>query len=328
MHPVIDVHTHMMSSEYIKALKEHGGPRYSVKEVKGGQQAIHLEGAPFTTLYDEMFDYELRVKNMNKAGVDMSIVSLTCPSVFWGGRDVSVSTARLINEEMHRAQQRHPNRIRWFATLPWQHADDAIAALEGAVKNGAVGVMVLANIAGEDLTAPQFAKVWEAIDQRGLPVLLHPTAPQGLASMNLVNFALVASTGFMLDTTLALSRMIFDGFFDRYQKLKIIGGHGGAALPYFIGRLDRCFETIPACREKISRRPSTYMRQIYIDSVVYQQESLELGIQACGEDNVLYGSDYPHNIGDMAGCLSRVDSLRNNQRDKVRGRNAMRIFNL
>ena len=70
------------------------------------------------------------------------------------------------------------------------------------------------------------------------------------------------------------------------------------------------------------------MRQIYIDSVVYQQESLELGIQVCGEDNVLYGSDYPHNIGDMAGCLSRVDSLCNNQREKVRGGNAMRIFNL
>ena len=162
----------------------------------------------------------------------------------------------------------------------------------------------------------------------GLPVLLHPTAPQGLEAAHMTQFALVASTGFMADTTLALSRMIFDGFFDRYPKLKIIGGHGGATLPFIIGRLDRCFDTIPACRQKIQRRPSSYARQIYVDSVVYQQSSLALDLEVFGDDNVLYGSDYPHNIGDMVGCLSRVDSLAEHARLKVRGRNAQRIFKL
>ncbi len=325
---VIDVHTHMMSRPYIERLTAHGGPKYTVRAVPGGQQAIHLNGAPFTTLYDEMFDYERRIENMNKAGVDLSIVSLTCPNVFWGGRDVSAETARLINDDMARAQQTYPDRIRWFATLPWQHAEDAKAELERALGLGAVGVMVLGNIAGEDLVAEPFMPVWEAIDGHELPVLLHPTAPQGLDAMNMTQFALVASTGFMGDTTLALSRMIFDGFFDRYPRLKIIGGHGGATLPFIIGRLDRCFDAIPACRKKISRRPSSYARQIYVDSVVYQQSSLALDIEVFGEDNVLYGSDYPHNIGDMVGCLSRVDTLPHQARLKVRGRNAERIFRL
>jgi len=328
MSTVVDVHTHMMSRSYIQRLIAHGGPKYTVKPVPGGQEAIHLNGAPFTTLYDEMFDYERRIENMDRAKVDVSIVSLTCPNVFWGSREISVETARQINDDMSRAQTTYPDRIRWFATLPWQYADDARTELARAIGLGAVGVMVLANIAGADLTAEQFAPVWEAIDRHSLPVLLHPTAPQGLDASNMTQFALVASTGFMLDTTLALSRMIFDGFFDRYPKLKIIGGHGGATLPFIIGRLDRCFDTIPACHQKIGRRPSSYARQIYVDSVVYQQSSLALALEVFGEDNVLYGSDYPHNIGDMVGCLSRVDSLAASARLKVRGRNAERIFKL
>ena len=85
---------------------------------------------------------------------------------------------------------------------------------------------------------------------------------------------------------------------------------------------------MPACREKISSPPSTYLKKLYFDSVVFQQESLELALKVGGESNVLYGSDYPHNIGDMKGCLARVDALPPAQRDAVRGGNATRIFRL
>ena len=89
-----------------------------------------------------------------------------------------------------------------------------------------------------------------------------------------------------------------------------------------------CFDNMPACREKISERPSRYLKRIYYDSVVFQQDSLELAIKVGGDDKVLYGSDYPHNIGDMKGCLARVDALPAPVRDKVRGGNAQRIFRL
>jgi len=75
-------------------------------------------------------------------------------------------------------------------------------------------------------------------------------------------------------------------------------------------------------------RPSSYLKRIYYDSVVFQQESLELALRIGGEDKLLYGSDYPHNIGDMKGCLARVDALPPESRDAVRGGNAMRIFKL
>ena len=153
-------------------------------------------------------------------------------------------------------------------------------------------------------------------------MLVHPTAPPGTAELDVMRYNLIASVGFMFDTSLAVARMIYDGFFDRYPNLKLIASHGGGALPYIAGRLDICFANMPACRERISAPPSSYLKRIYYDSVVFQQESLELALKVGGDGNVLYGSDYPHNIGDMKGCLARVDALPPAQRDAVRGGNA------
>ncbi len=165
---VIDVHTHMLTLEWIELLRQHGGSKYSVKNTRAGQNAIHLYDAPFMTLMPGMWDYDLRIEAMDRAGVDVAIVSLTCPNVFWGSRDVSLRAAQLVNDSMAEQQRARPDRIRWFASLPWQFADDATAELARAADNGAVGVMVLGSIDGEDLTHPKFAPVWAAIDQLAL----------------------------------------------------------------------------------------------------------------------------------------------------------------
>ena len=231
--------------------------------------------------------------------------------------------------DMAAQQQRFPERIRFMCSLPWQHPKLALEELKRACDElGAVGVMQLASVDSVSLTDKRFAPVWKEIDRRGLPVLIHPSAPPGTKYLDVMKYNLIASVGFMFDTSLSVSRMIFDGFLDRYPNLKIIAAHGGGALPYLAGRLDICFDNMPACRERISKRPSWYLKRIYYDSVVFQQESLELAIKVGGADKVLYGSDYPHNIGDMKGCRARVDALPGAQRDAVRGGNAMRIFRL
>jgi aminocarboxymuconate-semialdehyde decarboxylase len=325
---VIDVHTHMLSHAYLALLKKHGGG-YRVKKVVGGQTGIFKDGAPFMTLMPGMFDYELRLQAMDAAGVDVAIVSLTSPNVFWGSPKVSLGTAKLINDDMAEQQRRYRGRIRFMCSLPWQHAKLAVTELKRACDElGAVGVMVMASIDGRSLTDRSFSSIWREIDRRGLPVLVHPSAPPGTKHLDVMKYNLIASVGFMFDTSLAVSRMIFDGFFDRYPKLKLIAAHGGGTLPYLAGRLDICYANMPACREKIDSVPSTYLKRIYYDSVVFQQESLELAIKVGGVDNVLYGSDYPHNIGDMKGCLARVDALPPAARDAVRGGNAQRIFSL
>ncbi|MCL1848939.1 MAG: amidohydrolase [Clostridiales bacterium] len=329
--PVIDVHTHMLSDGFLHALREKGGPKFTVREVEtlsGPRQAIHKNGAMFMTIFEEMSDYSLRIKNMDKAKVDIAVISLTCPNVYWGDEGVSAGTATMMNDQMADEQSKHPDRFRFFCSLPWQYPDAAVQELERACALGALGVVVIGNIAEKHLTDPCFAPVWEAIDRRGMPVFIHPSLPPGSDLMQLDEFHLAASNGFLIDTTLAVSRMIMDGFFDRYSKLKVITSHGGGTLPYMIGRLDQVWENVPAAREKIDRLPSSYMPQIYTDSVVYRQSALQLCVAEFGEDNVVFGSDYPHNIGDMAGVLTRVDALSAGARDKIRSKNAVRLLNL
>jgi aminocarboxymuconate-semialdehyde decarboxylase len=326
--PVIDVHTHCLTEAWFKLLQDHGGPRYTVRQVTGGMRAIHLDGAPFMTPVPAMFDYDRRLRTMDEVGVDVGVVSLTCPNCYWGGPEVSLQAARIMNDDMAAARVAHPDRLRWLASLPWQYADSALAELERAVAAGASGVMVLANVDGRSLTEPAFESIWQAIDARSLPVLVHPTAPPGVAAMDMTRFQLTASLGFTFDTSLAVARMIYDGFFDRYSRLKLIAAHGGGALPYLIARMDQCFDNIPACREKISVRPSEYLSRLYADAVVFSPDALALCVKAFGADNVLYGSDYPHTIGDMPGCLERVNELAGGTRDKLRGGNARRIFDL
>ncbi|MBI2754761.1 MAG: amidohydrolase [Betaproteobacteria bacterium] len=326
MTPAIDVHTHMLNREWLKLLEKHGRPRYTLKEVPGGLRAIHLDGAPFMTPVPEMFDWDLRIRNMDKAGIDVSVVSLTCPNCYWGGEKASLQAAQTMNDEMARARKAFPDRIQWFCSLPWQYPAAAVRELSRAMKAGACGVMVLANIDGKPLTDAVFAPIWKAIDGRKLPVLVHPTAPPGVGEMGMSEFQLTASIGFTFDTSLAVSRMIFDGFFDRHPDLKIIASHGGGALPFLIGRLDQCFDHIPACRVKIGERPSLYARRIWADAVVFSDEALAMAVRVFGSDRVLYGSDYPHTIGDPIGCLARVDRLPEGVRNRVRSGNAERIF--
>jgi aminocarboxymuconate-semialdehyde decarboxylase len=326
MVPVIDVHTHMLNHAWLALLEKHGRPRYTLGKVAGGLRAIHLDGAPFMTPVPEMFDWDLRIRNMNRTAIDVSVVSLTCPNCYWGGEGVSLKAAQTMNDEMARARKAFPDRIQWFCSLPWQYPQAALKELARATKAGACGVMVLANIAERPLTDPAFAPIWKAIDAKRLPVLVHPTAPPGVGALGMTEFQLTASIGFTFDTSLAVSRMIYDGFFDRYPHLKIIASHGGGALPFLIGRLDQCFEHIPACRAKVSEKPSLTARRIWADSVVFTDEALAMAVRVFGSDRVLYGSDYPHTIGDPIGCLARVDRLPDGARNRVRGGNAEQIF--
>ena len=328
MSTTIDIHTHMISHPWLDLLKLHGGPHYSVKDAGKVPGVIHMDGSAFMTPNPGMFDWEMRVRNMNRAKVDVAVVSLTCPNVFWGGETVSLSAAKLMNDDFAAAQSAYPDRIRWFATLPWQYPNAAVAELKRALGLGAAGVMVLANIAGRSLTEPEFVPIWQAIDDHALPVLVHPTAPPGVAQMDTAAHGLIASIGFTFDTSLAVARCIYDGFLDRFPNLKLIAAHGGGALPFLVGRLDICHQKIPLCSSRTEERPSNYMRRIYVDSVVYSQGALEMCVDVCGPDNVLFGSDYPHNIGDMSGGLGRVDSLQGDVRHRVRSQNAQRIFKL
>jgi aminocarboxymuconate-semialdehyde decarboxylase len=278
---VIDVHTHMIPREWLDLLQREGGD-YELKPTRAGHMAIHLAGAPFVTLMPEMFDYDLRLRAMDEAGVDMAVLSLTGPNVFWGRREASIQAARIGNAAYAESQRKYPGRIAWVAE----------------------------------------------IDRQGLPVFVHPTIPPGGKDMRLDEFSLATPIGFMVDTTLAFTRLILSGFLDRYPNVKLIAPHGGGTLPYLSGWLDRCYETIPACRAAIKAPPSEYLRRIFYDTVIYEPRALAMCVAVGGADNVLYGTDFPHNVGDMKGILALVRGLQGETARKIAGQNAKRIFSI
>jgi aminocarboxymuconate-semialdehyde decarboxylase len=165
-------------------------PSANVQPVPNGGECIFRREVPVTVPTAGHFDYALRIQDMDAAGVDMAVVSLTCPNVYWGGRDISRLAASTVNKEMAAAQATYPDRIRWFASLPWEHPQDAVDELRRAFAGGAVGVMVLANVAGRSLTDPEFAPIWAAINDLALPVLLHPTDPPGVDVMDMRKYDL------------------------------------------------------------------------------------------------------------------------------------------
>ena len=321
----IDVHTHMMNSNWGEAISN--SRIYGSVDVNG-KKMIALGGRPYIPVEPEMLNYQKRIDDMDSAGVDLSIISLTTPSVYWADLPEAVRLSKTVNEEMAEQQQKFPDRIRFLATLPWQFSDAAINELSNALGLGAAGVFVGSNIEGKVLTESSFAPIRSEIDRRSLPVLLHPSPPHDSAQSELVDYNLIQSVGFMCDTTIAISRMIFDGFFERYPNLKLIAAHVGGTLPFIVGRLDACFEFMAPCREKISKPPSEYLKHIYYDSIGFTPNAIQMCLDVAGSDHVMFGSDYPHLIGHMDAAKKRVKQLPPQYHGKIFEKTAISVFNL
>ena len=159
-----------------------------------------------------------------------------------------------------------------------------------------------------------------------MPVLIHPTVPPGSERMDLGTHSLLGPVGFMFDTTLAISRMIMDGFFDRYSDIKVIASHAGGSLPYVSKRMDLFFERTDS-EKQITNLPSTYLERIYYDSIIYQGDGLQSLINLAGADRVLFGTDYPH-AADIPVLKRLAGALPSDQAVKVLGKSAEKIFAL
>ena len=133
--PVIDVHTHMFTPKWLELLKSEGGT-YNIKTRPDGQQEIFRGDTPVVIPQRGHFDYDLRVQHMDAAGIDISIVSLTCPNVYWGNEDISCRAACESNDTMAEAQARYPDRIRWFTSLPWEYPERAVQELRRSCDQG------------------------------------------------------------------------------------------------------------------------------------------------------------------------------------------------
>jgi len=328
---LIDVHTHIMSHPFIDLLQKYGAPQYTLTTDSEGKTIINRDGARFLTFFPPMFEPEVRLEEMDAAGVEIGLISYSCPNCYWAKADVAARVARVMNEHIAEVCARWPDRFKGLASIPLQDVDLALNELEWAIDNcGMVGLIILANVNNIPLDDPSFEPIWNELDRRRLPTFMHPTTPPGLKDMGMEDYGMIASIGFMIDTTLSVTRMAYGGVFERNPNWPLIVPHTGATLPYIAGRLDQCYRFIPDARSKAPKPPSQYLKRLYYDTVCYDVKALKLAYDFAGPERLIFGSDYPHNIGDMEGCASRIAQLEISEDEKslICNGNAKRLFSI
>ncbi|HTI65965.1 MAG TPA: amidohydrolase family protein [Caulobacteraceae bacterium] len=322
---VIDVHTHMYTTAFLTALQASGDSNFKIGQ--GPQyRRIEYRGRPIANLYPAMTDWAMRLNAMDHDGIDIAVISLTAPNVYWGTAENSRQAAKVINDEYAEAQARYGERIRWYASLPWDDAEAAIRELHRAKAQGAVGVCTLTNILGRPLTDERYRPVWREIEAQGLPTFVHPTDPVA-EGLGLEHFGLGTTVGFTSETSLCFARMIVSGFMDELPNLQMIACHAGGGLPYLIGRLEYFWHKDSSERQS-AISPKNYLSRLWYDALAYDQPTMNFLVEQVGYDRVLYGSDYPFLIADPVGVLERTSAFSSVQREAILSGNAARLFKL
>ncbi len=332
-HPVVDVHCHLMTSAATALVAEH----YSADHILANEPYDLHAGTPSRernkelgpTLLPKLRDLEPRLADMDRMGVDIQVLApFVSQNYYWTDPALGQELARLQNDRLAEAVADHPDRFAAIGTVPLQDTNTAIAELEHLVGHlGMSGVQISSNINGLDLDDPRFRPFWARAEELDAVVLIHPSGFTD--GRRLDDWFLTNLIGNPLDSTIALTRLIFSGRLAEYPSLRWIVVHGGGYTPFYNARLDHGWENRPEARVNIDRPPSSYLKQVYFDTMVFSPRELSHLIDFAGPGHVLLGTDYPFDMGetDPVGLTSRV-ALSGEDLARVRGATAVEVFRL
>jgi aminocarboxymuconate-semialdehyde decarboxylase len=276
-----------------------------------------------------MLSHDVRLADMDEAGIDVQIIMPPPPQcTYTVPAEIGVTAARMVNDGLAAWVAHRPDRFAALGTVPLQDGAAAAAELErGMTQLGLKGVQILTNVGGRELSDPAFAPFWAAAERLGAVVLLHPNGFTEASRMSRLYFNNVI--GNPLETTLALHYLIFDGVLERHPDLKIIAVHGGGYLGGYSGRIDHAWGARSDTRANLPHPPTTYLRRIYVDSIVFTPHQLDALVTLFGADHVLMGTDYPYDMAeaDPIGHLASAH-LDPSQMRAIAGENAQKLFKL
>ena len=273
-----------------------------------------------------------RVAILDKSGIDVAAVSV---NDFWWWETKDRGLARAIcayhNETLAKWHRMHPDRLFGMASVPLQFPDLAAEMLQEAVsKHGARGVTVGGHVNGESLSEPKYDPFWAKAAEMNELVFMHPNGSANLLKDNALagRGGLGNIVGNPLETTVFLSRLIFDGTFDKFPSLRVCGAHGGGYLPSYIGRTEvACERGNQKCI--IKKKPTEYLRQnILADSMVFTNDGLRHLVAEMGISQVVYGTDIPFGWPAPIDFIVNHPTLSNTEKEQVLGGNLLKLLKI
>jgi len=329
----IDFHCHVLTlaAEALVAdtPQKKSEPALMLKSM-GEASVAHNNAVMLPHAFPRLTRVEQRLADMDSMGVDIQVLSPSPTQYYyWADRDRAEQIVRVQNEHVAEVCALHPGRLIGLGTLALQHAELAAEQLEHAMKRlGLRGVEISTSVNGEELDAARLAPFWRKAEELGAVVFIHPfgtTLGDRVSTHYLSNII-----GQPLETTIALSHLIFGGVLDRHPGLRIVAAHGGGYLPSYCGRSNHGYAVRPEAKADAKFPPMEYLRKIWFDTLVYEPGALRHLIKTPSARQVVVGSDYPFDMGhyDPHGLLAATQGLTEGERGAILGGNAAILLGL
>jgi predicted TIM-barrel fold metal-dependent hydrolase len=321
----IDCQSHVFPPAYAELLTRSRGMLRAASEQ--GQYTIDYAGLHQAQLVLDAYAPAAKLRAMDAAKIDFAVLSVNMPGPEWLDEDLAILGARCCNDYVAEQCALHPDRFAGLACLPLSNVPAALEEMNRAVGELKLrGVVLYSHIQGRPIDSPEFEPLFARAQALDLPIVLHPSAPTWGSVLQ--DYSMIPMIGFMIDTSIAMLRLILGGVMECYPNLTIVHPHAGGVLPYLMGRVVEQTEIKGRGRERITLPPDDYYRRVYFDLVTPSQQAVEFAYRFASADRLVFGSDHPW--VDPQIFIRLVDGLpiTVEERAKIYSENAIRLFHL
>jgi aminocarboxymuconate-semialdehyde decarboxylase len=327
---VIDLHCHLLTPAAEELMQEVYEPQQDPLYRFASEATRAVNRKQGADIRERMSMVEPRLQAMDRMGIDMQAISVSpAQYYYWAEPELGRAAARLVNDNIASIVHAHPDRFVGLGHLPMQHPEFALAELERCVKQlGMRGVELCTNVEGKELSEPEFARIFARLETLGMVVFLHPTGfSQG---ERLSEHYLNNVIGNPLETTIAVSHLIFGGVLDRHPRLKVVLPHGGGFLGSYPFRMDHAWRARTDCKQHIKKKPTDYLKRLYFDTILFDPRALRYLVDLWGAEHVVLGTDYAFDMGDYdpLGSIEAVKRLSAEERAAIAGGNAAKLLGI
>ena len=320
--PIIDFHAHMLDAEVHK--------RAQNKTVLTGYGAIPGAGTQSNNpkTYLRMTDPKAQLADMDRLGIDVNVISASTviQGTAWADPATALELDRRSNDRVAEWVAQHPGRYVGSFTLPLQDVDRSLKELERAATQLKIPVAnMCAHYDGVYLGEERYAPFWEAVNDLGIVVWIHP---DGIRDLWFQRYGMWNSIGQSIEEVKVMSSIVYGGVVEKYPDIRIVMAHGGGYFPHNMGRLDRNVTNRPDSMRNIKKKPSEYLGAFYYDTCLYDASILAALIKIVGAERIVMGSDYPVGEADPIGFVERCPGISAAEIAMITGGNAAKILGL